>query len=325
MSDGVRQLRFSVVVPTYNRPERLRRCVSALAAMEYPRDRFEVVIVDDGSPQPAEPVVQQAAAEAGEGFQVRLVRQANAGPAAARNRGAAEATGEVLAFTDDDCEPAADWLTRLDVRIGDNPALMVGGRLVNALPDDLFAEASQQITEFVYDWAERLGHGTGPDDAYVFATANLACGREAFCAVGGFDETFPLAAGEDHDFSHKYQFAGHPAAFDGSAVVHHWHAMSLREFCRQHVAYGRGLLHFIRRVSLRSDNARHRLPGSFQARLAWYGLRRCRRPRDVAVFALVQLSQAATLLGALKEARDRPAGKALAAASSSSGGGTCVS
>ena len=91
-------IEVSIVIPTYGRPDQLAACLDSLEALDYPRDRFEVIVVDDGSPQPLPPY--------GGALRVTLVRQAHAGPAAARNTGAAASRGRWLAFTDDDCRPA---------------------------------------------------------------------------------------------------------------------------------------------------------------------------------------------------------------------------
>ena len=88
----------SIVIPTYARPERLRECLAALARQTMPADAFEIVVVDDGSPQPVVP----PEATTPTGPTIRIIRQSNAGPSAARNRGVAEARGELIALTDDD-------------------------------------------------------------------------------------------------------------------------------------------------------------------------------------------------------------------------------
>jgi glycosyltransferase involved in cell wall biosynthesis len=101
--------RCSVVVPTHERPEALAACLESLAELDYPRDRFETVVVDDGGRTPLEPVVDRFR----ERLDVKLVRRARAGPAAARNAGAEHAGGDLLLFTDDDCRPREDWLAGL--------------------------------------------------------------------------------------------------------------------------------------------------------------------------------------------------------------------
>ena len=97
---------FSVVIPTYGRPRQLTACLQSLARLDDSRGAFEVIVVDDGSETPP----QAAIAAAGVRLDVALLQQSHAGPAAARNAGALKARGAFLAFTDDDCQPAPDWL-----------------------------------------------------------------------------------------------------------------------------------------------------------------------------------------------------------------------
>src|SRR5205085_2187047 len=105
---------FSIIIPTYARLERLAICLGALARLEYPRDRFEVIVVDDGSDRSPESVISNFR----DRFNIILLKQSHAGPATARNAGARKAKGDLLAFTDDDCEPASDWLRALANRFG---------------------------------------------------------------------------------------------------------------------------------------------------------------------------------------------------------------
>src|SRR5437870_3627411 len=91
---------FSIIVPTFQRPVQLATCLQALAGLRYPRERFEVFVVDDGSSVPPSDVVARIRGE----INITLLIQHHSGPAAARNAGAERARGHVLAFTDDDCE-----------------------------------------------------------------------------------------------------------------------------------------------------------------------------------------------------------------------------
>src|SRR5262245_19683629 len=105
----MRQLLVSVVIPTYNRPSQLTQCLEGLSALTYPHTGFEVIIVDDGSPTDLTTVI----ARFRDRLDLTLLRQPRGGPGAARNAGAAVARGGILAFLDDDCCPAKDWLLRL--------------------------------------------------------------------------------------------------------------------------------------------------------------------------------------------------------------------
>src|SRR5215211_1321636 len=118
---------FSVVVPTSDRRGYLEGCLSALVGLEYPRDRFKVVVVDDGDGRAAE--LLGGAMEPG--IRVEFAGSWDRGPAAARNAGAARARGRFVAFTDDDCEPAPDWLTALESALQDAQGTAAGGRTLN--------------------------------------------------------------------------------------------------------------------------------------------------------------------------------------------------
>jgi len=97
-----------------------------------------VIVVDDGGETSLEALVARFRDQLG----VTLLRQSHAGPAAARNTGAARAAGEFLAFTDDDCPPATDWLKTLAGRFAKDSDCVVGGRTINALPDNPYSKAS---------------------------------------------------------------------------------------------------------------------------------------------------------------------------------------
>lgn len=101
---------FSIVIPTYNRPKQLAACLQACGRLDYPHDRFEIIIVDDGSPDP----VEVHKKDGSNLISITCLRQFNAGPASARNMGAQHAQGDILAFTDDDCVPTQQWLRELD-------------------------------------------------------------------------------------------------------------------------------------------------------------------------------------------------------------------
>jgi GT2 family glycosyltransferase len=227
--------RFSVVVPTYNRPEAVRRCLLALAQLDYPRDRFEVIVVDDGGTTPVDPVVDDVR----EHVAVSLLRQANAGPAAARNEGARRAAGDYLLFTDDDCEPDPGWLRALARRFDAEPDVMVGGRTVNALRENVYSEASHAILDLVYRHYNR-----DPRHARFVASNNLAVPADGFHDVGGFDTSYPSAGGEDRELCRRWIATGRRIVFDPEAVVLHAHALSTKKFFRQHFEYGRGAFRF---------------------------------------------------------------------------------
>jgi len=240
----IQSVDFSIVVPTYNRPQQLAECLSALAKLDYGRARFEVIVVDDGSATPLEPVT----APFQDRMQLSLIRQENAGPAAARNRGAQVATGTWLAFTDDDCQPSPDWLRVLARELSQQHDPVVGGRTVNGLSDNLCSSMSQIIVDVVY-----RHYNACPEDAHFFATNNLAIGRDLFHRVGGFNPAFTTS--EDRDLCDRLSNAGIRMRYAADGVVEHRHTLSLRGFCRQHFQYGCGAFRF--HCSQRQRHSRH--------------------------------------------------------------------
>jgi GT2 family glycosyltransferase len=293
MADGVPFV--SIVVPTYRRPAQLAACLGALARLDYPRDRFEVVVVDDGSGAPPTEVVTTAARE----IQVSLIAASHQGPAAARNAGAARAKGVLLAFTDDDCAPAPGWLQAFRRRFATDPDSMLGGHTVNALPGNVYSSASQALVDYIYGHYNR-----DPDDARFFASNNLAVPASRFLEVGGFDTSFPLPAAEDRELCLRWRSLGHRLAYVPDAVVHHAHPLRLRTFWRQHFNYGRGAFH-LHTMLARQRHDRIRVePPAFYFRLLTYPLARRRESSTgsrVVVSALLALSQAANAAGFFRE------------------------
>lgn len=282
----------SLVIPTYNRPRQLAGCLEALAALDFPAERLEVLVVDDGSPQPLDDLVGALAGR----LTVRLLRQNRQGPAAARNAGAAAARGAVLAFTDDDCRPHPGWLRALTLRLAAAPTAMVGGQTVNALRDNLFAEASQILVSYIYDYYNRPGR------PFFFTSNNIALPRAGFLAVGGFDASYPRAAAEDRDFCDRWQQAGFPMLYAPEALIDHAHALTLRGFWRQHLNYGRGAYHFHRGRARRQQAGQIRVePLRFYLELLGAPLRRRPLAQALPLSGLLALSQGANTLGFLQE------------------------
>lgn len=273
-------IEVSVVVPTRDRPGPLSAC---LAALEQQTARaFEVVVVDDGSRDPGAVAAVVAGAS-----RARLVRGGGRGPAVARNLGAAAARAPVVCFTDDDCRPRPNWVDALARRIADGAAV-VAGPTCNGRPGDAYGTASQAITNHL------VGASLDPAAPRVaFApTSNLACRSEVHRALP-FNESYPLAAGEDRDWCARLADDGIEIAFQPEAEVMHHQDLSLRRFWRQQVRYGRGAFRC----------HRDRGPGDRLQPLRFYsGLLRDGFRRGVAIGLLVVLAQVATAVGIAGEA-----------------------
>jgi glycosyltransferase involved in cell wall biosynthesis len=197
----------SVVVATHNRAERLQTLLDALAAQTLGAERFEVVVVDDGSRDDTPAVLLRA--EAREDVRVRVLTQPQAGgPAAARNRGWRAAQAPVIAFTDDDCRPTASWLQTLLTAATVREDQVVQGRTE---PDPLESAA-------LGPFAKTLSiDGVTPH----FETCNIAYPRAILERIGGFDEGYPAPAGEDSDLGWRATEAGATATYASDALVYH--------------------------------------------------------------------------------------------------------
>lgn len=295
---------FSIIVPTYNRPTQIGACVAAFSRLEYPLDRFEVIVVDDGGAEPPDAAI----AAFRDRLDIKVFRQTNAGPGSARNTGARKAKGRILAFTDDDCVPRADWLKTLAARCGasQDPAI-IGGSVVNALPDNPFAAASQLIVDVGYAF-----HNSDPNNARFFTTSNLAVPADRFQELGGFDESFGTTASEDRELCGRWQHNGYRMIYVPEAVVDHAHALTARTFIQQHFNYGRGAARFQQARARQGWHAfspdPHYYRDLLRAPFAWFPFLKA-----VRLSALLLASQAIELSGmALEWPRSRalPASRA---------------
>jgi glycosyltransferase involved in cell wall biosynthesis len=277
---------FSVVIPTRKRQRPLRCCLAALSASEYPRDRFEVIVVDDGGDSRLDEVV----VDFQDRLAVRLVTKAHAGPAAARNAGAAAASFEYLAFTDDDCEPVPSWLATLAACFACEPAAMIGGRVVDVVSDSPFAGASQALISYLYEYFNR-------DGPRFFCSNNMAVPRRGFLEAGGFDTGFPLAGGEDRDLCDRWRFAGRPMTYRDDAVVLHTQDLDLRRFVNQHFRYGRAAVHYHKLFAARRSQAVAVEPLRFYVNLVRYPFRDLPLRPALVRSGLLVLSQAANAAG----------------------------
>jgi glycosyltransferase involved in cell wall biosynthesis len=197
-------IKISVVIPTYKRPKLLTKCLSALAEQRLPREEFEVIVVSDGPDPDNRTFVSDWSAK--NKLQLRYLETAEKrGPAAARNLGWQAATAALIAFTDDDCVPSAEWLNALlNEYTGQDYLAMSGFTLV---------PLSAEPTDFELN--------TSHLQRASFITANCACTQKALARLGGFDERFQSAWREDSDLEFKLISSGTPILKVGEAVVVH--------------------------------------------------------------------------------------------------------
>lgn len=278
----------SLIIPTYERPTRLAACLHAVAQLDYPTDRLQVIVVDDGSASPPSEVVASFQSR----LDITLICKPHAGPAAARNAGAAQARGEFLAFTDDDCAPRPDWLRVLVDQLTATPNCGVGGQTLNALGDNPYATASQLLITYLYKYYNAIPH-----QARLLTSNNLAVPARLFREIGGFDEHFGQAAGEDREFCDRWTHRGYRLIYVPEAVVEHAHAMSWRGFWRQHHNYGRAAFAFHVAHASRSGERVRMEPWRFYAELLSFPIQEMGLGRGWRLALLMGVTQIANGLG----------------------------
>ena len=200
--------KISIVVATCNRPDVLTRTLDALSAgrQQVSPEVYEVIVADDSRDDATRVAIEQRFPG------VRHVAGPRRGPASNRNRGAAHASGEWLAFLDDDCQPVDGWLRALCDQADAGNVDVVEGRIV--VPD----KHDSPFRRYV----ENLNGGN-------FWSGNLAIRRDAFVRLGTFDEDFLEAGGEDMEFGERIRRAGVRTTFSTAATaVHPSHVVTWR-------------------------------------------------------------------------------------------------
>lgn len=220
-----RSLRASVVIPAFNCRDVLPVCLDALTRQTIPQPDFEIVVVDDGS---TDGTGEVAASYPG----VRVIRQANQGPAAARNCGARSAASSIVVFTDSDCEPTPGWLEAM-LRPFDDPSVAGTKGAYRSRQGALIARFTQLEYEEKYDRMRRFANIDFVD------TYAAAFRREVFLSSGGYDESFPVPSAEDVDLSFRLAAAGWRLVFVPDAVVFHRHPERLGHYLQRKYRYAR--------------------------------------------------------------------------------------
>jgi GT2 family glycosyltransferase len=279
---------ISVIIPTYERVSQLSVCLGALAAQGYPRDRFEVLVVDDGSTTSPEASVEAFRQQ----LNVRFLKQLHSGPAAARNYGAAYAKYSFLAFTDDDCAPTPSWLQSLATCFVSCSDCVLGGRTINELANNPYSTVSQLVVDYLYArWNPDPMHAT------FFTSNNLALPAKCFQAVGGFDTGWTRAAGEDRDLCDRLIARGYRLIYTPDALVRHAHPLTFQTFWRQHFNYGRGAYRLHQLRARRDARGICVEPLAFYLRMLGYPFVRTRGREGACMAALLAIAQAANAAG----------------------------
>ncbi len=248
--------KVSVIIPFKDAAETLPACLNALAAQNN-APPWELLAVNNNSRDDSVRCALDAAKNHA-GLPFRLLEEETPGPGAARNRGAREAAGELLLFTDADCLPAPDWIADMWRHYRETPEIgAISGTILPYRPRGAVHTFTSLFTlpphhsEKIHDRFTLITGG--------FQTANLAVPKPVFTEIGGFlPSLFP---GEDHALCQAIYASGRKIRAVPDARVHHWHRNTFGKMLRQAFGYGR----------VHGYELRHLVPGAFIVLLPWLG------------------------------------------------------
>lgn len=231
---------ISVIIPTYNRHQSLRRCLDSLTQQTYPKDAFEVIVVDDGSRD----ATKNAALSFTQELSLHYIYKNNGGPGSARNLGIHHAQGAIIAFIDDDCIAEKKWLENINMFFLNAPkALIVQGNTEVLEKNNLFHKMHEVLSKAANE--KRI---VAPEInisrkiALFFGPLNAAVKKSALFEHDLlFDTTF--YCGEDIDLYRRIKKAGVDIHFDDKIAVEHLCHYDIVSFIKRFFGYGRGSYH----------------------------------------------------------------------------------
>ncbi len=221
-------MEFSVIIPTYNRLSQLKLAIHSIFKQDF--DDYEVIVVDDGCTDGTEQYLRSLATP-----KLKFISQNNKGPAAARNAGIRLAKGKYIVFTDDDCEVSSNWLSSFKQNYESTGADIIGGVVRNSNKKNIYSEVSQHITSFFVEYLNKEG-GSSP----FLTSNNIAYRADVLKKVGGFDERFRKAGGEERALNWRILCASGKSIYKSEIIIEHNHEMDLSGFVKQQLNYGRG-------------------------------------------------------------------------------------
>ncbi|MEL6402393.1 MAG: glycosyltransferase [Cyanobacteria bacterium J06626_4] len=198
----------SIIIPVYNDRDRLTLCLEALEHQTYPKDQYEVIVIDNNSAHPLDDLVNKYE-------QVRLTSESQPGSYAARNRGLQTARGQLLGFTDSDCIPAQDWIEKGVARfLATENCGLVAGKI-----QLFFQQQNRPTVVELFDSRNFLQQHRYIAEDHYGATANLFTSRAIFEAVGPFNAQ--LKSGGDREWGQRVYAAGYRQIYADDVGIAH--------------------------------------------------------------------------------------------------------
>lgn len=218
----------TVVIPTYNRAEMLKRCIQSLCLQDYPREKFKVLIIDDGSDDETKIIYHSFL----EKLNIDYIYQKHQGTGAARRLGIERAKTDLVAFIDDDCIASKSWLRQMTSRELGREVAAIGGLMKINNPKNIFeCFVNQNLFGNGQNWQP-----TSFDPPFI-TTGNSIFRRSLAKKIGNFDRS--LVVGEDLDIGWRLYFEGYKFRYEPKAIVYHEAPKSFKDHLKKNFSYGR--------------------------------------------------------------------------------------
>lgn len=211
-------MRCSVIIPAYNSEATVAFCLESALNQSLSKEDYEVILVDDGSMDDTRKIA--------ENYPIRVTQQEKQGPAAARNNGATQAKGDILIFTDSDCELDFNFIENIIAPFGQDSNIVGVQGSYKTKQKEFVAQFVQVEIETRY---QKMAKSEYTDFIGTYAAAYR---KDIFLRYGGFDVGFTLASGEDTEFSYKLHAHNHKMVFEPKAFVYHQHPSNLRRYLK---------------------------------------------------------------------------------------------
>ena len=218
----------SIIIPVHNRPEEIKACLAAFETLDYPKNRYEIIVVDDASRDHTPQVIKTF-------HNVKAVfLEQNRQAAFCRNLAAEKAGGDILAFIDSDCICTPQWLNQLIPAFNDPCVAAVGGQIDSVYKDSALDQYETVKSSLIMGNREKQSQPS--DQLFYVPSCNLLVKRDVFLKAGGFNER--LYVGEDVDLCLRLQDAGHCIEFRPQGRIYHKHRNRVAAFCKRRFEYG---------------------------------------------------------------------------------------
>lgn len=228
------EIEVSVIIPTFRRPQVLERTLESFAALEFPPEKYEVIVVDDGSNDETAETVRAAQ---GKIKNLTYIEQPNSGVATARNLGAKRAQGDVLIFNDDDIIVPPDLIEIHLKHLAEFGDCVINGHwefppeMTDYFENTAFGRFRVSTEVWVKEENDKKRIGGNVYEPLTVSACNCGIRRESFWKIGGYDEQFPFAGAEDHEFCLRAVKAGFRLIYDYDLkLLHNDHRINIEQF-----------------------------------------------------------------------------------------------